>query len=982
MLRMCSVPLLMSAVWISSGAVSVAEIWVLGDFETEGWDGTARSNDHVKQGQFAAKWCDVPEHSLVGPKQVPKDWSNYDRLMFWLYSAKANGQRLTILCNSEDKQDRQGSDYYCHHLTVDWQGWRLINLQLGTDIRAVRKPRGWHEINSLSIRASGWRNTPLADTVLYLDNVRLVRSPAALKVDERTLTREVDGGVRVTYTLGVTNRSAKARPFELEWRDAATVGPRRGVYKLVDPPRRTNAIAPGATASIRAVLSAAAADLKQREPLTRDAFILRIKSDTPDVPGPQVTLSAGVPLPKRRHPFLFADAQTFARAKARAAKFPWAKKQLDGIVRSADGIVKRPLDVPNESGQWSHHYVCKKCGAGLRHIDDKHVCRKCGETYTGWPYDQVVIRRIHGRNWADIRTLGLAYALTGKEAYAVKARQILLAYAEKYTTYALHNVWGRVSRSAGRIFAQTLDESVSVIGAAWGYDLIYNSPCLSAEDRQKIESKFLRQVVETIRRHDAGISNWQSWHNAGMAAVGFCLQDDDIASQAINGKSGLRFQFGNSVLSDGFWYEGTAAYHYYALSAIRYAAEAAHAAGIRVYDNAAHKSLYAAPIGYVFPDLSFPAVNDSNVFRITGQHGLYELAYTRFGDPEFLLVAHHGKRNSLGAFLWGPDELPNPPPLVLASRDFQGLGAAVLRQGSGKDQIYVHLDYGQHGGGHGHPDKLTIILFALGRQLAPDPSRLAYAAPLHRSWYRQTFAHNTVCVDQASQRPAEGKLTLFGSQPGLSVAQAECVTAYPGVQMNRTVAVTDRYVIDVFAVRGDQAHTYDWLYHNFGRLEPGLATTPPDTPPGKTNGYQHMKDVTQAETAECWTADFRQPDANVRLRMLGAAGTVLYFGTGMSENPPRSCPMVAVRRKTKRTTFISLLEPYRDRPVVTGMRTIPVTGDANALALEITRGDTRDLLLIADRVGIERGFGGVKSRARACRVTVRDDKPDKTIEID
>ena len=697
---------------------------------------------------------------------------------------------------------------------------------------------------------------------------------------------------------------------------------------------------------------------------------------------PAFVRAGALTLPKREHPFLFADAKTIARAKARAQRYPWAKTQLDGIVRGADKIVKASLNVPDEPGQWSHHYVCKKCGARLRHSKGKHVCGKCSETYTGWPYDQVVITRVHNGNWANVRALGLAYALTGNEAYAAKAREILLAYADKYLTYPLHDKRGKLSRSAGRVFAQTLNEGVGIIGVAWGYDLIYNSPCLSADDRRKIESRFLRAVVETIRRHDAGISNWQSWHNAGMAAVGFCLQDAKIVSDAINGKSGLRFQFAKSILPDGFWYEGTAAYHYYALSAIRWAAEAAHAAGINVYDNAAHKSLYTAPIEYVFPDLRFPAVNDSNVFPITGQHGLYELAYARFGDPKFLTVARHGKRNSLEALLWGPDELPPPPTLALASKDFKGLGAAVLRQGSGKDQTYVHLDYGPHGGGHGHPDKLTIILFALGRQLAPDPSRLAYAAPLHGSWYRQTFAHNTVCVDAKNQRSTKGKLTLFSSQPGLAIAQAECNTAYAGVKMRRTVAVTDSYVIDVFAVDGDKAHTYDWTYHNFGQLKPGLSTTVRTEPLGKGNGYQHMTDISQTQTADTWSADFKQPGANVRLTMLGAPDTALYFGMGMSENPPQLCPMVAVRRKMKRTTFISVIEPYPDKPIVSGLESIAVTGGDGALALSVTRGSDRDLFLIADRAGRDREFGGVKTRARACLVHVRGNKPVKTIRVD
>jgi len=429
------------------------------------------------------------------------------------------------------------------------------------------------------------------------------------------------------------------------------------------------------------------------------------------------------------------------------------------------------------------------------------------------------------------------------------------------------------------------------------------------------------------------------------------------------------------VLPGGFWYEGAPAYHYYALKAIQWAAEAAHQAGISVYEDETHKSLYVGPIEYVFPDLRFPAVNDSNVFSLTGQHAMYELAYARFMDPRLLPVASHGKRGSLQALLWGADELPPTPKLVLESKDFKGLGAAVLRQRTGKEQIYVHLDYGPHGGGHGHADKLTIILFALNRQLAPDPSRLAYAAPLHGSWYRQTFAHNTVCVDQKSQRAAEGRLTLFDSQPGLAVARAECDTAYPGVMMKRTIAVTDRYVIDVFDVVAREDHTYDWTYHNFGTLVPGVEAQPRAEPLGDGHGYQHMRDITQAESDDAWHVDFKQKDGNVRLTMLGAPDTSLCFGTGMSENPPQPCPMVAVRRKAKRTTFISVIEPYKDAPTVTAFERVPIVGDEAALGLVIQCGEDRDVLMVAEKGGRERTVEGVKSTGRACLVSIRRGKP-------
>lgn len=930
-------------------AALAADVWVIDDFEQGAWEGTTQSTEHVKQGRHAARWSDLKSNTTlrVHTPRIPKDWTRYDRLTFWLHSAKANGQRLTIVCNSENK-DAKGWDYYVHHLTVDWQGWRLISLKRDRELRGARKPRGWDQIDWFGLHSAGWNHKPLPDTVLHIDDVKLVRDPVEIAIKDRTATRTTDDGHRVTYTIEVANRASGAREFALSLEPTPSKTNSTPIYKPVELSGSVGPIPSGASATVAVELLASAEVLKHHEPLTYDRHTFRVAPGMPEVPAPHVTLEAIVPLPKREHPLLFADAETFARAKDRAAKCTWAKKQVDRVVGKARGILKNELVVPDEPGQWSHHYVCKECGAGLRYdnAEGLHRCKRCKKTYTGWPYDQVVLTRIHGGNWRAIRELGLAYALTGDEAFAQRARRNLLAYAEKYADYPLHNVRGKVSRSAGRVFAQTLDEAVSIIGAAWGYDLIYNSPCLRPEDKHRIETRFLREAVKTIRRHDAGISNWQSWHNAGMAAVGFCIEDAEIAAHAINGKSGLRFQYDHSVLPDGFWFEGATSYHYYALMAIRWASEAAHHAGIDVYSNDAHKSLYLAPIEYVFPNLCFPAVNDSNVFSIKGRHYLYELAYARWGDPQFLHVAKFGKRGSLEALLWGKEALPSPPELRLESKDFQGLGAAVLRQGAGKDQTYLHLDYGPHGGGHGHPDKLAIILFALGKHLAPDPSRLAYAAPLHRSWYKQTFSHNTVCVDRRSQRPAEGKLTLFGSKPGLAVARATCDTAYPGVKMTRTLAVTDGYVVDVFDLRSQDAHTYDWLYHNFGTLEPGMQTAPRDEPLGDDHGYQHMKDITQAETAETWHADFKQEGANVRLTMLGEPGTQVYFGMGVSENPPRPCPMLVVRRRGKRATFVSVIEPYRQEPAVTGLHVVPGNkGERGAcVQLELLRGRDRSVV--------------------------------------
>jgi hypothetical protein len=862
-----------------------------------------------------------------------------------------------LVCNSENPANGAKEwDYFFYHFTVDWVGWRKFDLRFNEDIRGTRKPLGWQQIDYCSFNAGGWQHSPKPDTVLHFDDVKLIRDVVGLKAT-RLPSPQSD---RQGWQLAVTNCGEEPHAFTLS---AQTVGD--SPFRLENLPGRTKPIPAGKTATYDLLLRSD--DANRLPPLTRFEFAVQARVDTaPETEPATVLISATQPLPQRQHPFLLGGAEIYQRALDRAKRFDWAKSQVDYYIDRANRRLASKLEIPTEGGQWGHHYVCKVCGNRLKPENGKHVCTKCGKVYTGWPYDQVIIAHQHGNNWRSVRDLGLAYAFTGNPAYAERARDVLLGYATVYKTIPIHNSRGRKSNSGARIYAQTLDEAVAVIGLCWGYDLVYNAACFSEADHRRIADEFLREVAATIRRNNAGISNWQSWHNAGIAAIGFCLQDPDLASLALKQKrGGFEYQLRNSILPDGFWYEGTPAYHYYALDALQWTAELAHFAGIDYWSDPRLQSLYDAPLQYTFPNLSFPAVNDSDVFSIRGRHAMYELAYARTGRPEYLTVAQYGKRHSLNALLWGPDELPPAPHAALASRDFQGLGAVVLRQGQGDDQLYVHLDYGAHGGGHGHPDKLALIIFGLGKQLAPDPARLAYGAPLHGSWYRQTFAHNTVCVDQHSQKPTTGKLEFTQFTPQLAVAQGSSDGAYPGVLMRRRVAVFDGLVLDVFEVASDTEHTYDYLYHNFGTLEPGLPTTVRKGPLAKGAGYQHMKDIRAATMGSDWSATFAQEGANVRTIMLGEAETKLFFGEGMANNPPVPCPMFVARRLGKTARFVTLVEPYRKQPTVTGFRQIK--SPDGTLAFEVRRGKQRYRLILADRAA-EHTIGGVRSNGRVAFV--------------
>ena len=92
-----------------------------------------------------------------------------------------------------------------------------------------------------------------------------------------------------------------------------------------------------------------------------------------------------------------------------------------------------------------------------------------------------------------------------------------------------------------------------------------------------------------------------------------------------------------------------------------------------------------------------------------------------------------------------PDEAaPWAPGSVLMAEQ----GLAILRSG----RRYASLECGRFGGGHGHPDRLHLTLFADGRHWLADPGTGSYVSR-DLFWYRSTLAHNAPRLDGRSQAP-------------------------------------------------------------------------------------------------------------------------------------------------------------------------------------------------------------------------------------
>src|SRR5262249_49789409 len=160
-------------------------------------------------------------------------------------------------------------------------------------------------------------------------------------------------------------------------------------------------------------------------------------------------------------------------------------------------------------------------------------------------------------------------------------------------------------------------------------------------------------------------------------------------------------------------------YHNYALQAMIEIVDAGRHLGLPLHQEPRFRAMIEAPLGYAYPNGQFPAINDSDPGHLDSFQTSFLWAWQTYGDPKFA-HAWAGNDKTKLATLLGPNTA-NQSVVETRSRNLEGVGLAVLRRGSGAGANCVMLDYGPHGGGHGHFDKLNIVMFANGREWLLDP---------------------------------------------------------------------------------------------------------------------------------------------------------------------------------------------------------------------------------------------------------------------
>ena len=643
---------------------------------------------------------------------------------------------------------------------------------------------------------------------------------------------------------------------------------------------------------------------------------------------------------------VFLTTDEVAAARERAGRAAWARSAAGGLTIQANTICAAELDIPHFEGQWTQWYTCGQDGAPLEFRESEgHVCPVCGKVYTGEKYDKSYYAYRH-RFWAEAAdTLGWAYTLNSTAAYAARVRAILLEYASFYQTLPVHDREGGKQKSPGRLHAQALEEAMSLVHFCVGYERTYHADCYTKDDHTYIESKLIRPMVEMCKTSTHDGSNWMAWKNTAVGCAGFLLQDADLVEWAINGPYGFLYQMNERVLPGGMWYEESLTYHWFALRAFIYLMEAARRVDIDLYAHPSVKKMFDAPLQLLFPDMTFPAINDSDRSKIRDVRALYEVAYRRFGDERYRPLLE--PRDTEWALFWGVDAPEDAPPagLSLSTVNLEHLGLAILRDAAGQTAAY--LDYGGAALIHTHPARLGLVLYAQGDERFVDPGRIAYGNPLHQAWYRETVAHNTVVIGQKSQANGAARLAAYGSTDGYSLARGIAETAYDSTTLDRTIVMRGSLVLDVVQCHASQETTIDLPLHLRGAIAelPGAEAC---EPLGDQAGYQLLQETrkfpARLESLDLMTGDKK----GIRIRFHDGGGET-FLARGFGATPQELLPVIIQRKTARDTIFVSTYELFEDAPPVQ-----PAIRIEQSYVLTVSAGDW-SLELSGDTAIVEKG---------------------------
>ncbi len=554
----------------------------------------------------------------------------------------------------------------------------------------------------------------------------------------------------------------------------------------------------------------------------------------------------------------------------------WAVEAVDLLRVELKPLLETGFVIPVEPGGWWHQYVCPTHHTELlfNPMEENAEVYRCshGCELLGEPYHGAWLVFKHQSLARYLLQSAAVYAATHDEQYARLSREILLRYAEQFPLYPVHpeaQPW----MLKGRAFHQALTEAIWVTTLLRGYLLLRDEGVDLSADQDKFEP-FLVMLEESMTQYRHILiheknnpeNNYTAWLNAALSCVHAIRGDKIKLKQIIEGEGGLLHHLTIGVNPDQFEFEGSVYYHIFVLRAYLITVEMAERFGMNLYNvkgeqGQSFKGMLDVLVNLADPNGELPALHDGPYKRIPYAREIseiIEIGLSKYQDTSFIpLLAeayrqlNEGKllRNGVEALVFGIGDWQldsvkdNDHSLLLPESGF-----AVLRQAG--NALSLIVDFGPHGGSHGHYDKCNIILNHKLGPIAPELGMVPYGSALRKGWYAETASHNTVVVGGQSQKPHVGNCMKFEITSAYSYIWTSTDQAYEGCVMNRHLMLTRDWLLDWFEVTltecNEEQHI-DWWLHTANEfdLQRTVGLQDEHDQLGMEDGYSHVQPISR-----------------------------------------------------------------------------------------------------------------------------------------
>ncbi|NOZ20560.1 MAG: hypothetical protein GXP25_05660 [Planctomycetes bacterium] len=758
------------------------------------WPGFEKDTEHVKIGPVAAKWSNMVKTPGVSSDNIPHDWSKFNHLRVWVYSAKAVPTAFMIIARSENPKTK-GPDYYGFRVGLNYQGWKEHKFLLssrGKPRGGVRSPLGLDQIQQLTFTASGWDNTPRPEALVYIDGLRLtvepepqgpvtsdaeffnaldLNRPGMEKVKEACKERDIE---KAKSELLNYMRARTKPKWYFDWRDRPTdIRPVKGGSDGWD--YYTKEIVIDWKGWRHFVLKKSDLGVA-RKPIgwNRINYVRFSATGFHHTPNPKTTLVFDDVKLTGPEPVTIGSFETEKDFELWSGLKPEEKivKEGKGAGRWENMPLTTSVAIRRMPHDWSKVealefwvYANEATGAKIQLILDsdqpntkrvdktvmKHRITLISKTYPkDFPLGDDINWRTNPKKpddpdytpeWTyDLnrfgmwRRLGSAYWATGDEKYAKEWMAQLMDWVKDEPV--------PYDASCGRPSTWRTIECGIRMGGIWmeTYYRFLGSPSLTPE----VHTTFLKSILEHGRRlaiiekkYSERSGNWVIIENSGLVTAAVMFPEFKESKQWLKQAFGrLDREFGRQVYPDGCQKELTTGYHQVCIRCFRAATQIAEHNHVPIPSDYMKKleKLYEYDLWVMMPDGRTPPLNDGG--RGSVRRYLADAAEI-FHRADFEWAATNGARGTK------PDH---------DSHAFPYGGQFVMRSGWGMDDRYLILDAGPFGIGHQHEDNLSIYAWAYGRVLLTEPGNYMYDRSKWRKFVLSTAAHNTLVDGQGQHR--------------------------------------------------------------------------------------------------------------------------------------------------------------------------------------------------------------------------------------